>query len=140
MAQSEKLKSTKGVQLELASLKMLVSPQAKYLRGLGHMCVPFSVSRSSILTVGFVPLLYLREHLPHSKELSLYLVMTKLFFCITTYAAISGWHAPPSHRKHPQFREPHGCLLVSHQSVWTGVKLTPPEEIKVKASGAWRDD
>lgn len=63
MAQSKKLKSTKWVQLELASFKMLVSPQAKYLRGLGHICVPIGVSRSSILTVGFAPLLYLREHL-----------------------------------------------------------------------------
>lgn len=88
MAQSEKLKSTKGVQLELASLKMLVSPQAKYLRGLGHICVPFRVSRSSILTVGFVPLLYLREHLPHSKELSLSLVVAKMFFCINTLLSI----------------------------------------------------
>lgn len=88
MAQSEKLKSTKGVQLELASLKMLVSPQAKYLRGLGHICVPFSVSRSSILTVGFVPLLYLREHLPHSKEFSLSLVMAKMFFCINMLLSV----------------------------------------------------
>lgn len=61
MTQSKKLKSTKEVQLKPAPLKMLVFHQAKYLRGLGPLCVPFSVSTSPILAVGFVPLLCLGE-------------------------------------------------------------------------------